>query len=303
METERQEITRRSVLGIAASVIAVPRAVAQSLPLVVGPSDYVAHASVGARKIDMRVFLNVPPAGTRDRPILFVMHGVNRDADRYRDDWKWLSDKYEIVIVVPEFSAANFPGRDNYNFGGVLDRDGRARPRRDWNFQLIDQVFADFLKRSGSVQRSYDLYGHSAGAQFAHRFALLGGSPRVRRVVMANAGSYSMPLFDKPFPWGLGGIGLSEAHLTRVISLEGIVMLGDQDTDPNHPALPRDPEAMEQGATRFERGTRFFETLDAAARKRPFRFAWHKVVVPDVGHDNAGMAIAAAELLYGARRE
>lgn len=296
-------VTRRSALVSTASALFSPRVLAQATGLPNGPSDYVARASIGSRRLDMRVFLNVPPAGIEERPILFVMHGVNRDADRYRDEWKWLSDRYGIVVVVPEFSAANFPGRDNYNFGGVLGPDGKPRPRSEWSFQLIDQVFADFIKRSLSHQRDYDLYGHSAGAQFAHRFALLGGSPRARRVVIANAGSYSMPVFDKPFPWGLGGIGLGEAHLTRVISLEGIVMLGDRDTDPNHPALPRDAQAMDQGATRFERGTRFFETLDAAARKRPMRFAWRKVIVPDVAHDNAGMAIAAAELLYGPRKE
>lgn len=266
----------------------------------VGASDFVAAVKLRDRAIDMRVFVNVPAGDTADRPILFVMHGVKRDPDRYRDEWKLLSDRYRITVLVPEFSNATFPRRENYNFGGVVDREGHARPRAGWHFQLIDQIFDDFVKRSGSKAQTYDLYGHSAGAQFAHRFALLGGSARVGRVVMANAGSYSMPVLGTPFPWGLGNIGLDASDMTRILSLEGIVMLGDRDVDPNHPALPRDPEALEQGPHRFARGTKFFEMLHAEARRRPFRFAWRKVVVPGVAHDNAGMAEAAAAELYGA---
>lgn len=242
-------ITRRRALAFAAGALAAPSALAQGIGLPSGPSDYAVDVTTGARKFAMRVFVNVPTTGIADRPVLFVMHGVNRDADRYRDEWKALSDKHGVVVVVPEFDSTNFPKREAYNFGGVVDRDGKVRPQREWNFQVIDQIFADFLSRSGSKAAEVDLYGHSAGAQFAHRFALLGASPRVRRVVIANAGSYSMPVFDKPFPWGLGGIGLGEGHLSRVLSLEGIVMLGDEDTDPNHPSLPRDPAAMRKDHT------------------------------------------------------
>ena len=78
--------------------------------------------------------------------------------------------------------------------------------------------------------------------------------------------------------------------------------LGDKDIDPNHASLPRDPEAMAQGPHRFARGTAFFDALDAAAKRRPFRFAWRKVIVPGVAHDNAGMAVAAAEVLYGSKK-
>ena len=295
-------MTRRRVLASAAAALAAPSALAQSIGLPSGPSDYPVDAAIGERRFAMRVFVNVPTQGSADRPVLFVMHGVNRDADRYRDEWKALSEQHAVVIVVPQFDSTNFPKREVYNFGGVVDREVKVRPQREWIFPVIYQIFADFVSRSGSKAADFDLYGHSAGAQFSHRFALLGGSPRVRRVVIANAGSYSMPVFDKPFPWGLGGIGLGEGHLSRVLSLEGIVMLGDKDTDPNHSALPRDPEAMAQGLHRFARGTAFFDALDAAAKRRPFRFAWRKVIVPGVAHDNAGMAIAAAQVLYGSKK-
>lgn len=294
--------TRRRALTLIAGTLAAPRALAQGVAMPSGPSVYPVDAVIGARKFAMRVFVNIPARGNAERPVLFVMHGVNRDADRYRDEWKALSEQHGIAIVVPEFDNNNFPKREAYNFGGGVDREGKVRPQREWIFPVIDQIFADFVARSGSKAANFDLYGHSAGAQFSHRFALLGGSPRVRRVVIANAGSYSMPVFDKPFPWGLGDVGLGEGHLSRVLSLEGIVMLGDKDIDPNHASLPRDPEAMAQGPHRFARGTAFFDALDAAAKRRPFRFAWRKVIVPGVAHDNAGMAVAAAEVLYGSKK-
>jgi hypothetical protein len=297
--TAASPVTRRTAIAFAASALGTFSAVAQPAQWPpVGPSDYLSRVAIGARAFDMRVFVNIPPAGVTRRPVLFVMHGVRRDADRYRDEWRGLSDKHGVVVLVPEFHATDFPKREAYNFGGVIDQKGMVRPNKNWHFQAIDQI-DDFVGRSRSDARTFDLYGHSAGAQFAHRYALLDVSPRVNRIVIANAGSYSMPVLDKPFPWGLGGIGINESHISRILSLEGIVMLGDADTDPNHPALPRDAAAMAQGPHRFARGAAFFEALDAAARNHLLRLGWRKVVVPGVGHDNAAMAVAAARLLYG----
>lgn len=291
---------RRLFLVGAGSVLAGRRAAfGQAAVLPAGSSNYKAAVSIGARALEMRVFAHVPASGARDRPVLFVMHGLQRDADRYRDEWRALSDRHGVVVLVPEFSNENFPRRENYNFGGVIDREGAVQPRREWRFQVIDQIFEDFVARTGSTVETYDLYGHSAGAQFAHRFALLGASRRVRRIITANAGSYSMPVLDKPFPWGLGGIGLDESAITQFLQRDVTVLLGDADVDPNHPSLPRDPEAMAQGPHRLARGNAFFVAVEEAARGRPVRAQWRKELVPGVAHDNAGMAIAAAALLYG----
>jgi len=71
-------------------------------------------ADAGAAKV--RIILETPaglqqkvhltrPAGlTADRPIVFVMHGMRRNADDYRDQWHELAKEHNFLLVVPEFS-------------------------------------------------------------------------------------------------------------------------------------------------------------------------------------------------------
>src|SRR5262245_61817828 len=66
------------------------------------------------------VWYYLPQDAGPDAPVLFVMHGVNRDADRYRDEWLPHAKKYGFVLLVPEFSKEAFPD-EAYSFGNVLD--------------------------------------------------------------------------------------------------------------------------------------------------------------------------------------
>jgi hypothetical protein len=289
--------TRRGILA-GALLLGCGRALAQKPAVPVGVSDYVASVIIGASHYNMRVFANVPLSGVMGKPVLFVMHGVQRDADRYRDEWRMLSDRYGVVVLVPEFSEANFPKRENYNFGGMVARDGTMKPRGLWHWQVIEQIFKEFRSRSGSDASGFDLFGHSAGAQFAHRYALFEASPLAQRIISANAGSYSMPVMGKQFPWGIGGVGLGNTDLKDFLVRDGILMLGDADTDPKHKSLPRDPEAQGQGPHRLARGEAFYAALEAAAAAQCVKLGWTKVLVPGVAHDNAGMGAAAAKLLY-----
>ncbi|MBU6211631.1 MAG: hypothetical protein KJS73_05470, partial [Gammaproteobacteria bacterium] len=44
-----------------------------------------------------------------DAPIVFVMHGVGRDADRYLAEWRDIALANELVVVVPEYAQDHFP--------------------------------------------------------------------------------------------------------------------------------------------------------------------------------------------------
>ena len=145
----------------------------------------------------------------------------------------------------------------------------------------------------------YYLYGHSAGAQFVHRhlaFIGAGGNPlRVIRAVAANAGFYTVPDFQVPFPFGFGGTEsvMSEEDLRNYLQVlasrrrggpcaacEGgaarcraqaplAVVLGEQDNDPFHKHLNRSERAMEQGPHRLARGRHFFEVRRKADSDGP----------------------------------
>ncbi len=81
----------------------VPLAQASSLPS--GDGEFLLNIPQG----QMRVFTYVPDTFAPESPVLIVMHGVKRDADRYRDTWRDIAAKTNTLLLVPEFSNEMWP--------------------------------------------------------------------------------------------------------------------------------------------------------------------------------------------------
>lgn len=247
----------------------------------------------------IKVFYYQPEGDVKNMPILFVMHGVLRNADTYRDNWIELAERYKILVIVPEFSKEFFPGSAMYNFGNVQAKNGSLNNESVWSFNLIDSIFDDVVKQTGSDQKKYDLFGHSAGSQFTHRFVLFMKKNKTNRVITANAGSYTALDFDVNYPYGIKNIGLDDERLKLLLQKELVVQLGEKDIDPNDKNLPKGKEAMKQGNFRLERGKYFYEMAKAQAKRLKVPFNWKLRTVPDAAHQNEKMAIDAAKYLYG----
>lgn len=245
----------------------------------------------------MRVYATRPASLAADRPVVFVMHGVNRNANDYRDQWHDLAVEHDFLLVVPEFSQKNFPGSRGYNLGYLEDGKGKERPKPLWSYSAIEPIFDDVRKRFGMSTRRYALYGHSAGAQFVHRFIFHVPGARVSQVVPANAGWYMMPDYQSGVPYGMGGSIVTPEMLAAAMAMPVTVLLGDKDIDPDDPNLRRTPEAMAQGAYRLARGQMFFETARSWAVRAGVPFNWQRVLVRGAGHDNRQMAPAAVPYL------
>src|SRR3546814_19323230 len=71
------------------------------------------------------------------------------------------------------------------------------------------------------------------------------------RAVTANAGSYAMTDPAVAWPFGLAGLPQGLWQPAKVFALPVTVLLGTDDTDPNHHSLPRQPPAMAQGPSRL----------------------------------------------------
>ena len=245
----------------------------------------------------MRVYASRPAGLAGDRPVVFVMHGVNRNADDYRDQWHDLAMKHNFLLIVPEFSQENFPGSKGYNLGNLVDSKGKARPKRSWSYSAIEPIFDDVRRRFRMKTDRYSLYGHSAGSQFVHRFIFHVPSARVSQIVSANAGWYMMPDFQVAYPYGLGGSVITPEILASAMQLPVTILLGDQDSDPDHPNLRRAPEAMAQGAYRLARGQAFFRQAQDYAGRTGIPFNWRLELVSGADHDNKLMAPAAIPFL------
>lgn len=230
--------------------------------------------------------------------VLFSMHGVERNAKRARDNWIEAAERNGLVVLAPEFDQARFPRR-LYQMGGMEEADSAK-----WTFGLIERIFDAVRAGEGLTASGYTLFGHSAGAQFTHRFALVMGQSRLERAVTANAGSYTMPLYPglpygAAFPWTLDGKRVPADALRTAFGRPLLVLLGEKDTDTGDPDLPKSPEAMAQGAHRLERGRKFFAEGQTQAARMGAQFRWQLTTVPDTGHNSRAMSRAAAKALFG----
>jgi poly(3-hydroxybutyrate) depolymerase len=277
---------RSFFLGMA--LLVAPQAAAQNLT----PGAGVIELPIGPEKQPLTVWYYRPAGLSADDRVVFVMHGVNRNADAYRDAWVRHAQDQRFLLLVPDFSRALFPTTESYNFGEPV-----GNQRESSSFAVIDRAFDQIAPMTPIRRKTYTLFGHSAGAQFVHRFLTYWPSERVEMAIVANAGAYVMPLESEAYPYGLGGRPIGEAGLRALFARPMIVMLGEADIDPNHRFLPRAPGAMRQGAFRLERGKSYFETAKAEAARLGAPFAWRLITVPGVAHDQEKMGDAAVKQL------
>jgi hypothetical protein len=238
-----------------------------------------------------------PASATAAAPVVFVMHGVRRDAQRYLTEWQSLAEQHGFVVVVPEFSEGEFPGAAGYSLGGTFDAAGQVLPRERWAYSHIEKIFDAVVQREQLLARGYKLYGHSAGAQFVHRFVLLGAGPRLELAVAANAGWYTLPSLDVPWPYGLAGAPGSDFPLATALSTPLVVLVGDRDIDRQDPDLRRTPQAMAQGPHRLARAQRFYAEARTASDRMGVALGWSCFIASGVAHQNARAAAFAAPLL------
>ena len=271
---------------------------AAALDLAPGSGSTVFVDTRGNADRPITIWYHRPQAFTADSPILFVMHGVQRNGRDYRDAWVPHTEPRGALLVVPEFSRVAYPGAAWYNLGNTVGPDGKPNPAERWSYQALEHAFDAIRAATGSRRAGYLLYGHSAGGQYVHRVVTFMPALRIERAVAANPGWYTLPSAESRFPHGLAGSPIGEADLARAFARPLTLLLGEADTDPNDPSLNRDPETMKQGAYRFVRGNNYFSQVEAAAKRLGVPFAWRKATVPNVGHDNALMAPAAARLLF-----
>jgi pimeloyl-ACP methyl ester carboxylesterase len=239
-----------------------------------------------------------PANFTPDSPVVLVQHGMKRNGDDYRDFWIPAADRHGLLIVAPTFSDAAYPGAETYNNGHVLAADGTVRPRAEWGYAVPARVFA-LLRQAGITRREQaHFFGHSAGGQFGHRMAATQPLGAFAAIAVGNPGWYTLPVREKPFPEGMGGIGLGELELLRLLAYPLLILAGEEDTETAGPSLPAQPAAMAQGPHRFARAAHYLAAGQREAARRGVACAWRLVTVPHIGHDGDVISRVAASLWF-----
>ena len=268
-----------------------------------GPGSFRFVDDRGGVAEPLRVWYYRPARYSEGRPILFVMHGVKRNAAEYRDNWAFAAERYGFLLLCPEFSADHYP-RKAYQLGGLVDAPDGWLPEEARTFGVIERIF-DFVKeKTRNATGRYYLYGHSAGGQFVHRLVLFMPRARFEKAVAANTGWYTMPVFGgKKFPYSLRHSGISETKLEEAFGRQLVVLLGGQDTNTDDPTLRKSRAARKQGAHRLERGHAFYATAKSEAARLGAELNWTLHTIPGAAHHDPHMMPTAARMLFhGDRR-
>lgn len=219
-------------------------------------------------------YLFVPHSAKPDAPVLVSLHGVAHNAQNHALVFGPLCEEYGAVMLVPIFT------QDLHKDYQRLGRKGRGN-RIDL---LLHRFLIEVAFLSGADVTRVHLFGFSAGAQVAHRYALA-HPHRVARAVVAAAGWYTFPDRKQRFPYGirpvraLEGVTFNPEEFLRV-PIE--VLIGQDDTSLRN-LRSTERTVSQQGRTRLDRARNWV----AAMRKTANVFSLEPKVslteVPGVG--------------------
>ena len=280
-------LRRAACLGLLVSIASCQTKAAN--PDVLGNAPIpagVAEQTADLQGVSIEVF-TYRPAGCALSGALMVFHGLDRNADAYRDYVIPLGQRFCLLVVAPLFDAARFPTW-RYQRGGMV-HDGSVQPAESWTVNLVPRLASWIRHQEGRAELPYALIGHSAGGQFLSRVVAF-GNDEAKEIVIANPSTWVRPSLEIAAPYGFGGVfgpQQGEAALRRYLAAKVTVLLGQEDVGSRN--LATSEEAEEQGSTRFERGQTVFREAADAARRHGCAFNWHLAAVPGVGHNARAM--------------
>jgi len=271
---------------------------AQPAPTASTPQDGPLAANPlaeGRSKIEVdfaRTKLNVftyKPQNWKGERMLFVIHGMDRNAEEYRDHSIGMGDRFDALVVVPLFDEKRFPSR-RFHLGGIQNEDGSAAKPEEWTYVCIPRIATAIRQRESKPDVKLWIIGHSAGGQFTMRMSAFQVAG-LERFVAANPGTGLFPRRDWKFGFGFGGLPESlsnDARLQSYLAAPLTLYLGTADNF-NEGDLDVSSEAMLQGDGRLQRGRAAFEAGKKLAAERGWKFAWCLVEAKDVDHNHEKM--------------
>jgi len=273
----------------------------------------------------IEVYYYMPPQFNDETSVIIIIPGSGRNASDYRDSWVKSADKYNLLVLSPSYPEESYDFAA-YHLGGVVEGlelknpeivkvDGRiskyrisdedikfsfVKNKSDWIFDDFDLIFSSVKPIIGKGQTNYDVFGHSAGGQLLHRFAIFKPDSKANRIVAANSGFYTLPDASVSFPFGTDGTSVSQTTIHTSFAYKLVILLGElDDKSEKRGTMLHSPSADAQGLGRLERGKHFYSQSQNLAKSAKAPFNWQLKPVKGVGHDYKKMGEAAAELLYG----
>lgn len=248
------------------------------------------------------VITYIPPNATPETPLLIVIPGASRDAQRFHASWLNLAKKNHFSVLTIGARKELFPDEYSYNAGNVIDSEGNKVLKKKWLFNAIEPLFKDFKKRYNFKIKKFYLFGHSAGGGFVHRYLLFNPKAPVKKAVAANPAFVTIPDENILYPFGLKILGLKKLFIKNWLEKDMAIVLGLEDTGPRTKPLSNGKMAIAQGPNCLTRGKLLYDVAKLKAKELELDFNWDLILVPGIGHDNYGIAPQACNYLFGAQK-
>ena len=249
------------------------------------------------------VITYIPPNATKNTPLLIVVPGASRDAQRFHASWLDLAKKNHFSVLTIGAKKSFFPDEYSYNAGGVITPSGELVDESKWLFAVIEPLFIDFKKRYGFTTKKFYLFGHSAGGGFVHRYLLFNPRAPIIKAVAANPAFVTLPDSDIRYPFGIKNAPISDKNIYSWVSMDLAIILGEDDLGPRTKPLSDGPDARAQGPNCLARGKLLYNETKRKAEELKANFMWELITVPGVGHDNYYIAPFASIYLFGEKEE
>lgn len=220
-------------------------------------------------------FVYVPSPGGQGSPLFVAVHGISRNAFELAQTFAGYCEECGAVLVAPLFTE---------DHSGDYQRLGRAGrgPRAD---AALDSILEEVEWLTGADATQIHLFGHSGGAQFAHRYAMA-YPHRVARAAIASAGWYTFPDRQRRYPYGirssqdLPDVRFDPEDFLRVPIT---VLVGERDITPEH-MRSTDRVNRQQGETRVERARNWVAAMRAEAKAHHVDSLVSLELIPDGDH-------------------
>lgn len=230
-------------------------------------------------------FLYLPAAHERTNRVLVLVHGKSGEARELLKIFRPKADLYGAILVAPLFDDETFP--QYHQFGLKAEVSDGQRPDVALR-RILDEVSV----LTDVATDRFHIYGHSRGAQFAHRYAMV-FPDAVLRCLVSSAGWYTLPDPSIPFPLGIKvnqKLRSFELDLAQFLLVPVSVVVGANDTERDSYLKISDRIDAAQGLTRLERARTWVDALSVAARAHGLVPNLKLHVIPDAGHDLTNLA-------------
>ena len=264
------------------------------LPIYVSSSEIKQATFAYWDKTDVEIFYITPEEINEDTKVLFVIHGNSRNAEDYLNAWIPHIKNKNVIVAAPQFNKANFR---NFFLLEMAESSGNVNKDKSKYINNSISLFFNYIKSKFSLNiETYSMFGHSAGAQFTHRYMLLSKDKRISNAVVANAGWYTF-ISNAEFPYGIKSspIIISDEHLRWFMSNKVNLLIGSEDIGSK--SLNSSKGAKLQGITRVDRANSYFNSLITKAEDSNYALRWNYRVLDNVDHDFKKVTPYAASIL------